>query len=62
MTTIPHPTAPLLRRRADGGWERLAFGSLLRGSPVYEPAEFDEAAWLEKQRKAAKMREGLSNV
>jgi hypothetical protein len=57
MTLTPHPTAPLLRRREGGGWERLIAGSLLRGAPRYEPVEWDEAAYAEKQRKAAKMRE-----
>lgn len=52
MTAAPHPSAPLLRRRDDGGWERLCFGSLLRGRPVYEPVEWDDAAYQEKQRRA----------
>jgi hypothetical protein len=54
---IPHPTAPLLRHRADGGWERLIAGSLLRGAPRYEPCAWDEAAYQEKQRRAMKARE-----
>jgi hypothetical protein len=62
MTTTPHPTAPLIRRREGGGWERLAFGSLLSGTPCYEPYTFDYATWLEKQQRAAKMREELANV
>ncbi len=59
MTTVPRPTRalPLIRRRPDGGWERLAFGSLAAGVPTYVRYEFDEAAWAEKQRRAAKARE-----
>jgi hypothetical protein len=56
VTTTPHPTAPLIRRRPDGGWERLAFGSLISGRPRYEPVEFDYSAWAERQRKAQEAR------
>jgi len=53
---------PLIRRRADGGWERLKIGGSFTSPPTYEPYTFDLAAWMERQRRAAKARaKELSN-
>lgn len=47
---------PLIRQRPDGAWERLVIGSLAAGKAVYEPCEWDQQAWEDKQRAASAAR------
>jgi hypothetical protein len=49
-------TAPLIRQRADGSWERIVIGSLSQGKPAYTPYPWSQTAWEEKQRLAAHAR------
>jgi hypothetical protein len=49
-------TAPLIRQRADGSWERLVIGTMAEGKPVYEPYAWSQTAWEDKQRAAARAR------
>lgn len=47
-------TAPLIRQRDDGTWERMRVGGAKEG--VYEPWAWDNAAWESRQRAAEQRR------
>jgi hypothetical protein len=49
-------TAPLIRQRDDGTWERIVIGTLASTSPRYEPYAWSQMAWEDKQRLAAHAR------
>lgn len=55
MTTQPVILLPLIRKTS-AGWERLVVGTAAKGSPRYEPVEWDERAWEIRQEQARRAR------